>query len=102
MPNKLTDIHLAELTPQDFPRRKAPEAREKCQALLICYLSRLPSNKQITKAWHYSPLFPRLGGFVGSTEYRGELAEFHSLLRLGARLHVGKGTGFGLGKYEVA
>ena len=43
----------------------------------------------------------KMGGFVGSAEYRGELAEFLPFLKLGEKVHVGKGTGFGLGKYEI-
>ena len=43
----------------------------------------------------------KMGGFIGKVEYRGQLAEFLPLLRLGERLHVGKGTGFGLGRYEI-
>lgn len=43
----------------------------------------------------------KLGGFVGEAEYRGELREFVPLLKLGERVNVGKGTGFGLGRYEI-
>jgi CRISPR-associated endoribonuclease Cas6 len=43
----------------------------------------------------------KMGGFVGSVEYRGQLGEFLPLLRLGEKVHVGKGTGFGLGRYEI-
>src|SRR5205085_3475582 len=52
------------------------------------------SNRQETKM--------TLGGFVGEIEYRGEaLAEFLPLLVAGEILHVGTGTSFGLGKYEI-
>lgn len=44
----------------------------------------------------------KMGGFVGEAEYRGDVADFATILKLGARLHVGKGTGFGLGRFEVA
>lgn len=44
----------------------------------------------------------KMGGFVGEVEYRGEIREFVPLLKLGERLNVGKGTTFGLGKYQVA
>jgi len=44
----------------------------------------------------------KMGGFVGGVEYRGGLTEFVPLLKLGERLNVGKGTAFGLGKYQVA
>lgn len=43
----------------------------------------------------------KLGGLVGEVEFTGEWAPFLPLLRLGAALHVGKGTGFGLGRYEI-
>jgi CRISPR-associated endoribonuclease Cas6 len=43
----------------------------------------------------------KLGGFVGYATFTGELEPFLPLLRLGAMVHIGKGTSFGLGKYEV-
>lgn len=43
----------------------------------------------------------KLGGFVGRVTYRGDLHFFLPLLRLGEVVHVGKGTSFGLGKYEI-
>jgi CRISPR-associated endoribonuclease Cas6 len=42
-----------------------------------------------------------MGGFVGEVEYRGEVAEFVPLMKLGQEIHLGKGTAFGLGKYTV-
>jgi len=42
-----------------------------------------------------------MGGFVGEVEYQGELGEFVPLLRIGEKIHLGKGTGFGLGRYQV-
>ncbi len=42
-----------------------------------------------------------LGGLVGEVEFAGEWKPFLPLLRLGADVHVGKGTGFGLGRYEI-
>ncbi|MFQ5903237.1 MAG: CRISPR system precrRNA processing endoribonuclease RAMP protein Cas6 [Candidatus Binatia bacterium] len=44
----------------------------------------------------------KMGGFVGKVEYQGEVSGFIPLLRLGQRIHVGKGTGFGLGRYVVS
>ncbi|RKY57915.1 MAG: hypothetical protein DRP95_06470, partial [Candidatus Latescibacterota bacterium] len=43
----------------------------------------------------------RLGGFVGSVCFRGDLGEFWPLLVLGQEVHVGKGTSFGLGWYRI-
>jgi CRISPR-associated endoribonuclease Cas6 len=43
----------------------------------------------------------KLGGFVGELKLAGDVAEFLPFLRLGEMVHVGKGTGFGLGMYEL-
>lgn len=43
----------------------------------------------------------RLGGLVGEVEFEGELAQFLPYLFLGELVHLGKGTSFGLGRYEV-
>ncbi len=43
----------------------------------------------------------RLGGLVGEVAYSGKLLPFMPLLRAGEILHAGKGTSFGLGKYQV-
>ena len=43
----------------------------------------------------------KLGGFAGRITFSGELTEFMPFIRLGEYIHIGKGTSFGLGKYEV-
>lgn len=42
-----------------------------------------------------------LGGVTGTVSYEGDISNFILLLRLGEYVHVGKGTSFGLGKYEI-
>jgi CRISPR/Cas system endoribonuclease Cas6 (RAMP superfamily) len=45
----------------------------------------------------------KLGGFTGEIEYAGgAIEEFMPLVIAGEMLHVGAGTSFGLGKYDVA
>lgn len=42
-----------------------------------------------------------LEAILGQTEWRGNLSQLYPYLVLGQWLHVGKGTAFGLGRYEV-
>ena len=42
-----------------------------------------------------------MGGFIGSITFEGDLEPFLPFLLLGECVHVGKGTSFGLGKYEI-
>ena len=44
----------------------------------------------------------KMGGVVGEAVYEGNLEQFAQLLALGEVLHVGKGTGLGLGRYRVS
>jgi CRISPR-associated endoribonuclease Cas6 len=41
------------------------------------------------------------GGWVGDVQYRGDIAPFLPFLKLGERVHVGKGTSFGMGRFEI-
>jgi len=43
----------------------------------------------------------KMGGVVGRMAFSGDLGEFLPYLRQGELLHVGKGTAFGLGWYEM-
>ena len=51
------------------------------------------SNRQETKM--------KMGGFIGSITFEGDFEPFLPFLLLGEYIHVGKGTSFGLGKYEI-
>jgi len=51
------------------------------------------SNRQKTRM--------KMGGFMGEITYKGKLAEFWPYIRLGEYVHVGKGSGFGLGRYRI-
>lgn len=44
----------------------------------------------------------KLGGFIGSVCYEGELGPFLPLIALGQYLHLGKNTTFGMGKYALS
>ncbi|MCG3158203.1 MAG: hypothetical protein DKINENOH_04844 [bacterium] len=44
----------------------------------------------------------KLGGFIGSVCYAGELGPFLPLLSLGQYIHLGKNTTFGMGKYVLS
>ncbi|MBI5188134.1 MAG: CRISPR system precrRNA processing endoribonuclease RAMP protein Cas6 [Nitrospirae bacterium] len=43
----------------------------------------------------------KMGGFLGDITFEGNIEPFMSLIKAGEVLHVGKGTGFGLGKYRI-
>ena len=42
-----------------------------------------------------------MGGFVGNVTFEGDMRPFAQILKAGEILHVGKGTAFGLGRYEA-
>lgn len=42
----------------------------------------------------------RLSGFTGKVVFHGDITPFTPFMELGSLVHVGKSTGFGLGKYE--
>jgi len=43
----------------------------------------------------------KMGGFVGEITFEGDIEPFMPFIKAGEVLHVGKGTGFGLGKYRI-
>ncbi|MFH1096469.1 MAG: CRISPR system precrRNA processing endoribonuclease RAMP protein Cas6 [Candidatus Desantisbacteria bacterium] len=43
----------------------------------------------------------KMGGFVGKITFEGNIEPFMPLIQAGEILHVGKGTSFGLGRYEI-
>lgn len=51
------------------------------------------SNRQDTKMM--------MGGFTGAITFEGEFEPFLPFLLLGEYVHIGKGTSFGLGKYQI-
>jgi CRISPR/Cas system endoribonuclease Cas6 (RAMP superfamily) len=42
-----------------------------------------------------------MGGLVGRVTYEGDLSDYLPLLALGELVHVGKGTVFGNGQYQI-
>jgi CRISPR-associated endoribonuclease Cas6 len=43
----------------------------------------------------------KMGGFVGEITFEGNVKPFLSIIKAGEVFHAGKGTAFGLGKYEI-
>lgn len=43
----------------------------------------------------------KLGGFLGTISFEGNLREFLPFIKIGEYLHVGKACTFGLGRYEI-
>jgi hypothetical protein len=72
---------------------RAGEVETRSSALRWFDLERY-SNRQQTKM--------SLGGFIGEVEYSGKaIKELLPLMAAGEILHVGAGTSFGLGRYEI-
>ena len=43
----------------------------------------------------------KLGGYHGTIKYKGDIAQYWPILRLGEIVHIGKNTSFGLGRIKV-
>ncbi|MEW5803696.1 MAG: CRISPR system precrRNA processing endoribonuclease RAMP protein Cas6 [bacterium] len=52
------------------------------------------SNRQETRM--------KMGGLLGEAIYEGDFSPFWPYIRLGEYVHVGKGSSFGLGRFEVS
>ncbi|MEK6589841.1 MAG: CRISPR system precrRNA processing endoribonuclease RAMP protein Cas6 [Nitrospinota bacterium] len=74
---------------------------------LIERASRIRAKERNTKWYDWERYSARqdtkmkMGGFIGKVTFEGDLNEFLPFIRLGEIIHVGKGTSFGLGKYEI-
>ena len=42
-----------------------------------------------------------MGGLVGSVTFEGKIGEYLSLIEFCSKVHLGKQTSFGLGKFKV-
>ncbi len=119
-PTRLKDE--GRLTPGvDFPllvrsllRRTSELARIHCQAPLELdyrgWIERARTVRPLEAAlhWHDWERYSRrqetrmkMGGVVGRVAFAGDVEPFMPLVALGQDLHVGKGTSFGLGRYEI-
>lgn len=90
----LSYFHCAEQLDLDFKGliEKSKEVRVRKEKLSWYDWERY-SNRQDTKMM--------MGGFIGSITFEGDFEPFLPFILLGEYVHVGKGTSFGLGKYEI-
>lgn len=44
----------------------------------------------------------KMGGIIGEITYKGDIGPYIPFLQAGEIIHVGKGTSFGLGRYEIS
>jgi len=64
-------------------------------------------NKNNLRFYHWNRYSSRqktsieMGGLIGEIELEGLSNELLYLLRIGEHIHIGKNTGFGLGKYKI-
>lgn len=57
--------------------------------------------REITRYSRRQETGMKLGGVMGSMVFSGDLGKIYSILKVGQLIHVGKNTGFGLGRYEL-
>lgn len=57
--------------------------------------------RTVSADWSYRQWGGKLSGMVGSVRFEGELEPFHLLLTLGEVTGLGKGAGFGLGRFRL-
>jgi hypothetical protein len=86
----------------DLAPKQAPE-RAPMDRVGVRFLSptELKSGGTIAARPEFAILFARLGGFTGSAEYQGELAEFLPWLRAARWVGVGRQTVWGKGDVRV-
>lgn len=91
----LAEIHCDEKWKLDWKEliKKAKENIKTVHSDLRWYDWERYSQRQATRM--------KMGGFTGEITFEGDLAEFIPYLTLGEYLHIGKGTVYGLGKYEL-
>lgn len=74
---------------------------------IIAAAETVVTEKNATQWWDWERYSARqqvrmkMGGLIGTVTYGGNIEPFSALLRAGEIFHVGKGTSFGLGKYEI-
>jgi len=91
----LSEAHCGEKLDVDY-RRLISEARNSVRTVssdLHWYDWERYSQRQQARL--------KMGGFRGEITFQGRLGDFLPFLVLGKYLHIGKGTAYGLGKYEI-
>jgi hypothetical protein len=89
----LTVCHCgAPWTPQEALRNAASHVHVVAKHLTLQRLERYSNRHQQTLPLH---------GLFGSLSFAGQLAPFLPLLRMGQYVHIGAGTAFGLGRYQL-
>lgn len=91
----LSEVHCDEKLNLDY-RKLISDARDSVRTVssnLRWYDWERYSQRQQTRL--------KMGGFRGEITFEGRLEDFLPFLVLGKYLHIGKGTAYGLGKYEI-